>query len=336
MAKNTRKYIELRQDRDFGQALNATFEFTFSNFGHLFRVIFSLGAPVIITGVLMVGSTLLQLLTGSFRMGSRYGSNLLGNLGSSGIFFMVAGYALILIGAVIFSITVIGYFMLYEEKKRADIPVKEVWQWVRKNFFRFLLGLILFIIFFGISVGMLSFLPKILGPTYGTFFLFLGYIALIYYCYFFPFAMAETNFNPFRAIGRSFSLVSGKWWFVFGNSVVLSMAMFMVLIALEFGVLILVPVFKFSFLSDSIPTWVLTLLTASGMVLVAVVYFTLTLMYMINAGILYFSISERYESTGLLSKLELIGGVNHPEEAPSIKVEKNKEHYSHDDVEEEL
>lgn len=336
MAKNTRKYIELRQDRDFGQVLNATFEFTFSNFGHLFRVIFSIGAPLVITGVLMVGSTLLQLLTGSFRMGSRYSGNFFNSLGTSGIGFLIVGYLLVLVGAVVFSLTVIGYFTLYDEQKRADVSVKDVWQWVRKNLLRFFLSLLVFILFFGLSVGMLSFLPKILGPTYGTFFLFMGYIALIYYCYFFPFALAETSFNPIRAIGRTFTLVSGKWWFVFGNSVVLSLAMFAVIMAIEFGVLILVPVFRFSFLSDSIPTWVLTLLTASGMVLAAILYFVLTMLYIINAGILYYSISERYENTGLMQKLESIGGVNDPAEAPQVNVEKNKTHFSNDDVEEEF
>src|SRR4051812_27178059 len=42
------KYIELRQHRDFGEVLNATFEFITGNFGNFFKVIFTIVGPLFV------------------------------------------------------------------------------------------------------------------------------------------------------------------------------------------------------------------------------------------------------------------------------------------------
>jgi len=205
------EYINLSRRRKFGQKLNATFEFIRQNAGGLFKSILYLAGPLI----LITSALVIYLQRDLFLITE-------GNSGDPFAMFNAFSssfgwtYALSVISTALLIAIVYDYMVLYQTKKSNQIEVSEVWQLVRNDFFRVLVG------------GFLVSIVVIIG-----FFLFIlpGVILAVLLSPIFI-IMVKEKLNVFSAFSRSFNLVSGKWWSTFGIIVVSSVIQLIVTLVL--------------------------------------------------------------------------------------------------------
>lgn len=197
---------DFRQERDFGQKINATFEFIGAHFRPLGRCLFYIVMPAAL--VAGVGLGFLQVGLGRFseqlgRASARGTNPFANNPALSG--GAVPGLILILLGALaaylLVSATVYGYIRVRLELPAAEqVQPGQVWQVIRRTLPRAILY----------SIG----LAPLVGVAFLLFFI-PGFYLAVALTFFVPILFFEgTGFSA--TLSRCLYLVKGKWWSTFG------------------------------------------------------------------------------------------------------------------------
>jgi hypothetical protein len=235
------------KERDFGQKIEASFDFVRAHFKPLGKALFMIVLPAaLLVGILSAVMTLEWLSNiQALQSSSADKNNPLAVVSSmfSGMFLSPA-YLTIVLGGLIISalliLTVYGYVTLrMEAAPDAEISVANVWRLVRQRFVGTVLamlglGLTFMVVFFFVSmaVGLMSALlvsggaggdrvmlgfgvVLMLGAVFGTF----TYISVALSLFLIIWVRERLGF--FATIGRSFRLIWGKWWSTFGLLVVM-------------------------------------------------------------------------------------------------------------------
>jgi hypothetical protein len=282
--------IELRQERDFSEKINATFAFTVQHARPLGLCLLYFVSP-------------LTLLAGI--AGGLYQSNVLrmtqpaqvpfprGRLAVFGNFFTVE-YGLTMfftsLAGLVLSLTVYAYLLRYEETGEASTP-EQTWARVQPALLPGVGISLMYLVV--VVIGMiLCFLPGI----YLAVALSLGY--LVY--------MREGR-GTVESLERSFQLVRIKWWSTFGLLVVVS-----IVVGIAAGIL-------------SIPTYLITFLTALRVIegdqslwLVGTSIISTTGSTILQAIVVlalafqYYNLVEQKEGQGLLRRIADIGTTPRP------------------------
>jgi len=201
--KNTFTHeLDFRQERDFGQKINATFAFIGAQWRPLGRVLLYLVLPVALISSIVLG-------VGQATIFSRFGS---GNFGSYSAYGVGIPTFLGLIGMLVTYLLLVA--TLYEYVRlRMALPTEEdvtpalVWSQVRSALpWLLLAGLVAFVI-----VGV-AFAFFVIPGIYMTIALSPLFAVMI---------MEREGFS--KALSRSMSLISGHWWATFGLLIVMSM-----------------------------------------------------------------------------------------------------------------
>ncbi|MCG8603842.1 hypothetical protein MJD09_02445 [bacterium] len=181
--------IEFRQTRDFSEIINASFAFIRQNFKKLTKcILFIVGPLMLAYGVVAGLSGPQMLMSTALGLGSYYTSSMV----------------LFLIAAVLLSAVVYHYIVLYMDRDIDAFDIEDVWQGVKKDFFKILVCLI--------GVGLASFFGAFLCLLPGVYLYVALSLTLI--------ALVRERLPIGRAFSRSFELISGYWWFTFGLIVV--------------------------------------------------------------------------------------------------------------------
>ena len=272
--------IEFQRYRDFGQIINATFEFLRENFKQLAKAVIYLVGPFV-------------LLTGIF--GGLYQKDLFSftstvkSLSEFGIAFGLYIFFAILTSLVLVS-TVYSYILLYL-KRQDDIPIEvdEVWLMVKSKTLKILL--------FSVGYGLVTVFATILLIIPG---IYVSVSLMIIYI-----VGLNEDKGFFDSMSRSFFLIKNKWWFTFGLLIVLS------LIQGFLGFLFQIPQYiAMFFVAFNSAEGNTTSSTTEIIFIVTTIISSLNFIFysisLIGIAFHYFSLVEQKEAKGLLDKIESI------------------------------
>lgn len=266
--------IEFRKVRDFGDLLNATFDFIRKNFKKLFlSLLFIAGPGIFITGIAagFYQSNIFSL-----------GRNIVNFIPSALIYYFFIFITFQLILAVTYS-----YINLYLEREPDAFDVNEVWESVKKNFFMILLtsiGTFIILVF----AFVLLIIPAI----------YLGIVFTLIYM-----VRIQEKRSFFESISRCRYLITGNWWFTFALILIFTVIQYF------FTFLFYIPQYIAMFIGmlhmrNGQMSFNSTLMIITSMI-ASVSYFFYVIV-LIGISFHYFSLVEKKEATGLMEKLETL------------------------------
>ncbi len=281
--------IELFQQRDFGNKINATFQYITRNFRSLGLALLYIVGPVALVAGIAAGvmqSNMLRLVRESANARTNdfmAAFQVIGFL-SSPSFWLTTLFSLLANVAVI--LTTYAHMKVYERNRGSFVSVAEVWEEVEPIVGRAILISILNSIIVGVSFIFL-FIPGI-------------YLAIVL-----SLSLAVTSFEDtdFGATwSRCFQLIRNKWWSTFGLIVV------MTLIVAVVGIIFSLPAAVIGFLTGAklLPNvsvvWLMlgNVINQIGRTLLNVVIYT-------AIGFQYTNLVERQEGRGMQSAIDTIG-----------------------------
>ena len=340
MASTQTKYLEFRQYRDFGEVLNATFEFITKNFGNFFKVVFSIAGPFFILGTAVLGLFGYRILNNAIgsnvRRTMRYGYSE-DTMAYTDIILLVVCGLVILLGMIALYLSIYGFIKIYMEKKSDDITVAEVFQFVKQNALRYIGSLLVLIFMFGIVISMIVLIMVAgVGGIGGflVFILFMLFFAIFIYQSLFFAIVAFEDVNPFEAVVRGFQIVAGHWWFTLGIAFVLGFLNTILNSLVQYSAAAIIGIIGYNSYDDA-PYWLLRIGFVSFAVLVGIMFIFISSITVIKNAVLYFSFVEKKDSVGLFEKIQALGGA-HPGQEHEIKVERSKQQYTNEETDEEF
>lgn len=311
--------INLREERDFGQKISATFLFLQQNFGSLFKSLLYYAGPVsLLAGVFMglYQSNFLNLSPESMEGQDNPFQFLVENV------FNIH-YVLALLLSAISRIVVVGiifaYLAEYLENPQEEITTSAVWNRLSGNFLTlfltslvYILGITLFAAGTGIVLSLLFFgtaTPTDIVAILPGIFL-IGVLIIVPVIFFsirfclFPAPIFIEEQGMIASLKRSWQLVKGKWWSTFGLGVVISIIVAIMGIAFQMP-LLLISIFKeiLQWEGGGSNQMIIILASIIGILgesmLAGIVHLAM--------GFQYFNLAERQESIGLMEEIDSLG-----------------------------
>lgn len=261
--------IEFRKIRDFGELINAAFEFIRQNLKILFfSLLFIAGPGIILTGI--AGG----LYQGSMSFNKYF-------LVTAIIYFLLMFITLQLIIAVTYSC-----LNLYIEKDSADFSVQEVWDRTKEDF--------LMILFTSIGTGFVTVFALLL--------IIPGIYLSVALTIIFMVRMRE-KLPFFDSVSRCRKLISGNWWFTFALLLILSVIeyFFSFIFAIPQYIAMFIGLLHSTSGKPDLDSWVLIITS-----IISSVSYLFYCIPIIGITFHYFSLVEKKEAVGLLQKLETI------------------------------
>jgi len=280
--------LELRHERDFGQKLNATFQFVTRNFKPFSLCLLYIVAPVALLAGIVGGLHQSQVLALMPRPSISVNNGLNTFSMMSRLFAPEYWLTLLFTGiaGVLLSLTVCSFLAEYEAAGNRPQEVSVVWARVRQSLGG---GLVLSLAVFFLFV--LAFVFLIIPGIYVAVALSLSAMALV-----------QERLGVGEAISRSYRLVDGKWWSTFGLLVVVYFIVAIVSYVFQIPVLLVTVLKTMEVLSGD-----LTLLLVVATMISTVASTLLQSLAVLALGFQYFNLVELKEGTGLLQGLEQLG-----------------------------
>lgn len=280
--------VELRKIRDFSENLNDTFVFIRLNFKPL--VTCFLG----ISGVFMLGSAIISGVYQS-QVGEIFESIIRGSRESSDDFtpsifsptyFFV--YVLAWLNVVAMKVSLLAYIKVYERKNGEEVAFKEVWEEFVKYFFK--------VFFYSI--------PIVLVILVGVVFCILpgAYLWVVLMPFEMVLVIEEERFGG--AWGRCFTIIKEHFW----SSLAIYLVAYLIYMAAT-GIIgavigLISGVFAY-FTTKDISTTVGIVTSVFN-----ILSFAFFIVFYISAILNYFSLAESYDGTGMMRKLDDLGGAS--------------------------
>ncbi|UKJ08172.1 hypothetical protein [Solitalea lacus] len=278
--------INLREERDFGQKINAVFTFLQQNFKPLFKSLLFIAGPVALLAGICMGiyqSRIMNIASDSSLISP---TSPLREIFSPAY---ISGLVLILLSFVLVYLVVFSYLKEYLIDKNQEITTDLIWKNVKEKLFTSIITMIV--------VGIIIVIGCIVLVIPGIYLSVPLQLALII-------IMIE-NAGISNSINRCFYLTSGKWWSTFG--LIFIMLIIQSVLSLVFQipsyVVMLSKLFHLGASStDSVDIFMIlgTIFSSVGSVL----------LYSLSAlaiAFQYFNLVERKDGVGLLEEVEQIG-----------------------------
>jgi hypothetical protein len=280
--------IELRQERDFSEKINATFHFTVRHVKPLGLCLLYFVSPLTLLAGIANGlyqSNILELATQSTNPERPSAPNPFDSFAR--IFSLEYGAVLLFssLAGVLLTLTVYAYLLNYEETGQSSTP-EQVWARLRSRFlpslglsFLYLLTVLLGLVF------------CLIPGVYLAIAFSLGYLVLM-----------REDLSITASLGRSYRLTQDHWWSTFGLLFVVSLVA-----GIAAGVLA-IPTYLITFLSvlkvvEETNTFLLILAT-----IVSTTASTLFQAVVVLAtAFQYYNLVEKKEGVGLLQRISEIG-----------------------------
>ncbi len=315
--------IELRKKRDFGDKINATFEFLRLNFKPLFKAILFIALPIVmICAIAMsLASSVLGGIGTETATGLPQAYEQLLNLYTSPVIiliFIVMIIVMIIVMSLgfVFTLAVTYEFMLIYMENGDTNDIGVLWKRSLKHIWRLIIGSIgnsilialLFLILFGViaSFSILGTGGVIAGFFFGFFAFFGIFILISPLLLVYPIQVIESA-SYGQALGRVFQLVKGREWFSTAGLAIIMLIVYYFM-QLIFSIPFQIINFSTSFHSlesgtpasfgiGSVITYVISLLGS---------FFTIPVFW-VSMAFQYFNLVEKRELVGLMSEIDKIG-----------------------------
>jgi hypothetical protein len=279
----TEQPIVLLQQRDFGQKINASFDFAIKNLGPLAKsIMFIAGPPALLSGIAQ-GMYQSRLLTAGIQKNS---------MESLYQYLTLEYFLVVLLSSVTYFLcyaAVSSFMVLYEEKGAGSkITPGDVWQKIVEN----------------LSVSVISSILVLLAILLGFVFLIIPgiYFAVCYQLYLMVIIREKSSATD--AMNRSHNLVRGKWWSTFGLVMIMSIIAGIISIVFQFPVL-LATIFTTLGVGNGIAASPIVLIIASIISIVGSNF--VNGLVWIAVGFQYYNLVERRDGSGLRSEIESLG-----------------------------
>lgn len=300
------------KERDFGQKLEATFDFVRVHFRPLGKCLLYIMLPFALLSGLINGFFQYFLRTSFLQQSSQSSSlSIFTSIMASPLYLVIVLVWLVTISVLV--LVVYGYMVLrmQNEDPAAEITVPEVWAFVRSR----LLGTL------GSVVGLSLFIGLLSSPFFGFIFLAqqnLGimavmglllpvlYVAILYAMvalslFFIIWVREERGF--LATLRRSFYLVWGKWWSTFGLIVVVSL----ILTLLSFVIVVPTSILNsWSIVAGNDTPVSPVLVVVANSISTFVLIFMYPLLF-IALAFQYFNLVERKDGEGLRTLVDRLG-----------------------------
>jgi len=282
----TSQKINLREERDFGEKLNATFTFIKQNFKPLSKSILLYVSPVAILAGIFSGiyqSRLFQQISeGSYSNAGEFAVfNQVTSLNQLiSIFFAVMAY-------VVVALTIYGFMVVYMDEE-GEVRPAAVWEHIKRNIVQatystIVLGVVcvLCVALFGLGI----------------------YLMVVLSLFLIVMVREETGFV--ETIERCFYLIKGNWWATLGLMFVAGIIQTMIawLAAVPLGALIILQNLQVVASENGL------LLVLSNTLATLLTTFTYCIS-VLAIGFQYFNLVEQKDGVGLMEQVELIGNTN--------------------------
>jgi hypothetical protein len=316
--------IEFRKKRDFGEILNISFTFLRQHLKPVFKSLLFIAGPFILVGSVLPGLLFYPWI----------GADSPAGFSSFDISSVLVNILSFIVGVVMAITTLYQYMLLYMKKDTpSHISTADVWKAVRANFFNVLISCACLVIISTIGVMFSGYLIfSVVGDGAGAILgFFLLMFATIYLTVAFsPFLIMRLveKVDIFRAIGRCFKLIEGKWWQTFA----LLFVCYIIQSALVS--IVFVPFYTFVFAermlsNDTVPdlTTSLIYVAVGGVILVLTVAASFCLTLVVTC-FQYFSLVEDKESVGLMQRIQQLGHTpSSPVAPPARDLYEDQEEY---------
>lgn len=280
----TSQKINLREERGFGEKLNATFAFIRANFRSLLKTLFFYVTPVALVSGLVSGfyqARLMKRVAGG-QVYESYGEfNFFNQVNSVNYYFSIL---FTLISFFFLSLTVYSFMVVYQDEE-GEVEPAAVWRHIKENLVKVVYSGVVLSVFTFLSVFMLGF-----GIYFGV---VISMFVLI---------MVREELGFVDTIERSFYLIKGHWWATFGLLFVAGFIQSIIgyLAALPVGIITFLRVMQ-------LPGAESDLLLVSATTLATVFTIYIYSVSVIALGFQYFNLVEKKDGIGFMEQAELIG-----------------------------
>jgi hypothetical protein len=275
--------IVLTQERDFGQKMNASFEFVISNFVPLVKALLFIAGPA----ALLAG--IAQGMFQSRSLGAMIGPS------PTGMFtkYLAIEYIFVILFTTVAYFlgyaTVSAFITLYEERGSSlDVTPGLVWQKLSANIWA--------------SLGAM--LLSILLSMIGVLFLIIPGVYIGVALQFFMIITIREKLPAIDALKRSQRLIEGKWWSTFG------LLMIMSIVAAVIAIVFQLPVFVTTIFSSLgiARDWANMSAFLIGGNIISIVGSTIVQgLVWVALAFQYYNLVERSEGSSLLAEIEALG-----------------------------
>ena len=283
--------IELFQQRDFGNKINATFQYITRNFQSLgLALLYIVGPVALVAGIAagVVQSNMLRLVRESANVGTNdftAAFQVVGFLSSPSL-WLTTLFTLLTNIAVI--LTTYAHMKVYERNRGSFVSVAKVWEEVEPVIGRAILISILNSIIVGVGF-IFFFIPGI-------------YFAIVLSLSLAVTSFEDTNFGA--TWSRCFQLIRNKWWSTLG--LIFIMALIVLVIVLVFVFFLPATIIKFLTDAKLLPNVSIVWLIL-GNVINQISRTLLSVVIYMAIGFQYTNLVERQEGRGMQSAIDTIG-----------------------------
>ena len=275
--------IQIFQQRNFGDKINATFQFIASNFKSYILSILCIAGPPILS-IIVASTFLANGMLSSARSGGKVDPLwVLNALPLVGIIITA-----LLLSLLAVSLTTFSYLKIYDRNAGQPVLIMHVWDEVRVHIGQAIVFSILSAI-----ITQVASLFFILPGVYVTVVMSLGIPILVF---------EDTTFG--QTWNRCFHLIRDKWWSTFGLRVI------MVIIAVILYLGLQIPQVTIGWIIGSVAAKGViaiimgTISLLGGLLILSILYLAI--------GFQYTNLVERQEGRGLISAIDSIGAPTQP------------------------
>jgi len=279
------KLVDFKQDREFGDILNATFVFLKQNFKPLGKILLIYASPFIIMSSIIYAFFNVSMYSGILGSGMNI-FNMIGQISGYAFLYLLLATA----SYTIFIGLIYGYIKLYNDKGFGNFEPVEVWQFTLRYFFPILGANIVF----GLVI-MVGFIMLIIPGIYLVVSLSLLLVTLL---------MEGKGFGD--AFSRSFLLTHKRWWWTF----LLLLVTYIILMVINYIFMIPTAILQSTIMFHGGDQESYKLIYGFFLALTQVVSYISYIIPMIALAFHYFSIVESVEKPSLHNEIENIGGDN--------------------------
>lgn len=295
--------VDFKKKRDLGSIINATFAFLRQEIKPLGRAVLKYVGPFFliaaIFGAYYQSSVFGNL--GDMLSGVKYGSNYLENINWRSLVGLLITSVL---GSAAAMTTVYAYISLYTDNGGNSVNEDNLWTFIQNKFFTVLGTMILlYLIFFGIVLGV-SLIGGLLQSPGLSIFLILGAMFYIIYLVFrwaFVFIIRIHEGISFsESLKRSSYLIKENWWVTFG--VIFLVYLIVMAIGSFFGLIQMLMNLGAGMnnIGDiSMVSLIVTTITTFAASLLGIIP-------MITIALQYFNLVEQKDNTGLINRIKEI------------------------------
>jgi hypothetical protein len=278
--------INFKQQRNFGQVLNATFGFIRQNIGKLGKALLFFAGPfILLQGIAQVyyqsniGS--MTNVLRNFDLGAYF---------EKFFFFFSILMVTALLSNMVILLTIYGYTKLYIEKGKDGFSLEDIWKFILKNFFKILGATILGGLVIGIGTVMCIIPGIYLGVS-----LSLMTIVILF-----------EDLSIGESFSRSFKLTHYHWWWIVLLFLVIYAIIYLVSMVFAVPQMIFTIMYQFNSISGNESPDTIKYLMIAFTILSSIVTSLMAGIFYIALTFEYFNIVEQKENPSLLQKIEEI------------------------------